>query len=382
MAEITTPTQPESEVPVRDTNNRGGASTFSRVAKYTAVKFVALFATVIVGVYLTILVANMGGEVDKIRKGQIRQELAISLGLDPEFRQLPAVERDEMMARMIATEEERLGLNRPFIVRSFAFLNDAMTLNLGRSDNMTSDSGSRLVRLILLERMAPTLVLFGLSFLVLFFLGLLLALALSRQYGSWLDKMMIAMAPTSAAPAWFYGIFLILLFAALWRLLPFGGMVAAPPPDDPLLYAASVARHMILPTVAIIISAVFLNVYNWRTFFLIFSSEDYVEMAKAKGLSARAIERRYILRPTLPTIITSFMLSLIVLWQGGIVLETIFNWPGLGRLIFQAINLYDTPVIVGVVVIYAYLLAVTVFLLDIIYALVDPRVKIGGSNKT
>jgi peptide/nickel transport system permease protein len=382
MAEITTPTQPESEVPVRDTNNRGGASTFSRVAKYTAVKFVALFATVIVGVYLTILVANMGGEVDKIRRGQIRQELAISLSLDPEFRQLPPIERDELMARMIATEEERLGLNRPFIVRSFAFLNDAMTLNLGRSDNMTSDSGSRLVRLILLERMAPTLVLFGLSFLVLFFLGLLLALALSRQYGSWLDKMMIAMAPTSAAPAWFYGIFLILLFAALWRLLPFGGMVAAPPPDDPLLYAASVARHMILPTVAIIISAVFLNVYNWRTFFLIFSSEDYVEMAKAKGLSARAIERRYILRPTLPTIITSFMLSLIVLWQGGIVLETIFNWPGLGRLIFQAINLYDTPVIVGVVVIYAYLLAVTVFLLDIIYALVDPRVKIGGSNKT
>jgi peptide/nickel transport system permease protein len=266
-------------------------------------------------------------------------------------------------------------------VRSFCFLSDALTLNLGRSDNMTSDSGSRLVRNILLERMAPTLVLFGISFLVLFFLSIFFALALSRQYGSVLDKVIIALAPTSAAPSWFYGIFLILIFAALWGVLPFGGMVSAPPPAEPLSYAASVMRHMLLPTLAIVLSAVFLNIYNWRTFFLVFSSEDYVEMAKAKGLSSRAIERRYILRPTLPIIITSFMLSLILLWQGGITLEIIFNWPGLGRLIFQAINLYDTPVIVGVVVIYAYLLAVTVFLLDIIYALVDPRVKIGGDNK-
>jgi peptide/nickel transport system permease protein len=124
-----------------------------------------------------------------------------------------------------------------------------------------------------------------------------------------------------------------------------------------------------------------LNAYNWRTFFLIYSSEDYVEMAKAKGLSSRAIERRYVLRPTLPTIITSFALLLITLWTGAIILETVFNWPGLGRAYFTAIGLYDTPVIVGNAVIYAYLLAITVFLLDFIYALVDPRVRIGGEGR-
>lgn len=87
------------------------------------------------------------------------------------------------------------------------------------------------------------------------------------------------------------------------------------------------------------------------------------------------------LRPTLPTIITSFALLVINLWVGGIILETVFNWPGLGRLLFQAISLFDTPVIVASTVIYAYLLGVTVFLLDIIYALVDPRVKVesGGA---
>jgi peptide/nickel transport system permease protein len=124
----------------------------------------------------------------------------------------------------------------------------------------------------------------------------------------------------------------------------------------------------------------FLTIYNWRTFFLIYSSEDYVEMAKAKGLSSREIERRYILRPTLPTIITSFALTLIGLWTGAIILETVFNWPGLGRALFQAIGLFDTPVIVGSTVIYAYLLAITVFVLDLFYAIVDPRVKVGGDG--
>jgi peptide/nickel transport system permease protein len=125
------------------------------------------------------------------------------------------------------------------------------------------------------------------------------------------------------------------------------------------------------------LSIFFLNVYTWRTFFLIYSSEDYVEMAKAKGLPSREIERKYVLQPTLPTIITTFALTLITLWTGAPILETVFNWPGLGRTLYQAVGLYDTPVIVGSTVIFAYMLAVTVFLLDFVYALVDPRVKIG-----
>ena len=140
------------------------------------------------------------------------------------------------------------------------------------------------------------------------------------------------------------------------------------------------AKHITLPVTTLIISLVMVFIYIWRTFFLIYSSEDYVEMAKAKGLPARDIERRYILRPTLPTIITSFTLTLIALWTGAIITETVFMWPGLGRATFQAIGAYDTAVIVGVTIIYAYLLALTVFLLDFLYALVDPRVNVGSGN--
>ena len=158
-------------------------------------------------------------------------------------------------------------------------------------------------------------------------------------------------------------------------------MVAAPPPKNPIDYSVSLVQHMILPVLAITLSTLFLNIYNWRTFFLIYSSEDYVDMAKAKGLSDRTLERRYILRPTLPNIISTFALTLITLWQGAPILESVFNWPGLGSTIVQAIGLYETPVIVGTTVVFAYLLALTVFVLDFIYALVDPRVKVGSGLK-
>ena len=357
-------------------------STFSRVAKYTGVRLIGLFFTVVIGVYLTVLIANMGGYVDDIRRGEIREAVSLQIRSDPALQKLDADTRMQYMAEQVALQEKRLGLDQPFAIRSVRYLGNALLLDLGRAERMSSDSGSRQVRLILLERLPSTLVLFATENLILFFVGIFAALALSRKYGSVIDRLIIALTPTSSAPAWFYGIFLILIFAGILGVLPFGGMVEAPPPEDKLEYALSVLKHMILPISALLISSVFLTIYNWRTFFLIYSSEDYVEMAQAKGLSAREIERRYVLRPTLPTIITSFALSLIALWTGAIILETVFNWPGLGRQIYRAIGLYDTPVIVGSTVIYAYLLAITLFLLDFLYALVDPRVRIGeGSNR-
>ena len=358
-------------------------STFSRVARYTLVKLVMLFITILIGVYLTILIANMGGYVDEIRRGSIREAVSIAIFADQsaEMRALSSEEKNQLIKDRVALEEKRMGLDKPFIVRSFSFLKDAMTLNLGFAEMMYSDSGSKQVRLILLERLPPTLLLWGLSNLVLFFMSLFAALFLSRRYGSKLDRLTITLAPTSSVPAWFYGIFLILIFAAVLQIAPFGSMVDAPPPEDALGYALSLGKHLALPVTAIILSTFFLTTYNWRTFFLIYSSEDYVEMAKAKGLSDRDIERRYVLRPTLPTIITQFALLLITLWTGAIILETIFNWPGLGRTLYRAIGLFDTPVIVGSTVIYAYLLAITVFMLDFIYVLVDPRVRIGGGGR-
>ncbi len=354
---------------------------FKKICLYILKRFLILFITVTIGVYLTILVANMGGAVDEIREGQIRESVSMAVARDPEFQELSSDERQGITAQRVELERERLGLDRPFIVRSFMYLRTALTLDLGRAETLRSDSGSARVRNIMLERLLPTLVLFGLADIILFTVAVVAALFLSRRYGSKLDRAVVALAPTSAAPSWFYGIFLMLIFASFLGFLPFGGMVESPPPDTHLQYFLSLARHIILPLSAIILSAVFLAIYSWRTFFLIYSREDYVEMAKAKGLPSFSIDLRYILRPTLPTIVTNFALMLISMWMGAIVLETIFNWPGLGRLLFRAINQYDTPVIIGSVVVYAYLLALTVFLLDIVYSLLDPRIRVGEGTE-
>jgi len=355
-------------------------STFIRVVRYSLVRLVTMMVTVTIAVYLTILIANMGGYVDTIMRNEIRDNTTQAILANPNYRSLSTEAKAELIRTKIATEENRLGLNQPFAVRSIKYLRNALTLNLGRAINMKSDQGSKEVRLILLERLPATLLLTGSSSLIVFFASIFIALSLSRKYGSFWDKVTIAFSPTSAAPPWFYGIFLILIFAAVFKILPFGGLVDSPSPDNPLEYGLSVLKHLILPASSVIISTIFFSIYNWRTFFLIYSSEDYVEMAKAKGLTPRDIERRYILRPTLPTIITSFALLLITLWTGFIITETVFLWPGLGITLFRAIGFYDTPVIVGSTIIYAYLLAITVFLLDFVYALVDPRVKVGSGG--
>jgi len=370
----------ENIKPKKEVEKKSSTSALGRVLKYSAVRLASLFVTVVIGIYLTIMIANMGGYVDNMMKSEIQETVTMTIARNPAYANMDPATRNELIQGEIANEIERLGLNQPLAVRTLRHLRNALTLNLGRAMRISADDGSRNVRKIILQRIPYTLLLMGTYNLILFFSTLVIALALSRQYGSFWDKFVVALSPTSSVPPWFYGIFLILLFAAVLKILPFGGVIDAPVPEDFLGRALSVLRHLILPASSLILSYFFITIYNWRTFFLIYSSEDYVDTAKAKGLTARDIERKYILRPTLPTIITSFALMLITVWTGAIITERVFKWPGLGTITYTAIGLYDIPVIVGTTIIYAYLLAITVFLLDFVYALVDPRVKIGGGS--
>jgi len=355
-------------------------SLFFRLGRYSLIRAVLLLLAVVIAVYLTVLIANMGGELDNVRRAQIKHNVGMAMAGDESIRQLPREQQLALIEQEVQKELVRVGMDRPFIERSFRYLGIALSLDLGRAEYMSSDTGSRQVRKILLERLPSTLLLFATAEFILFFVGLFMALFLSRRYGSFLDKLTIALAPTSAAPGWFYGIFLILIFAAALQLLPWGGFAQPGLTPGTLAYNLSVLRHMVLPLSAIVIGALFASIYSWRTFFLIYSSEDYVELARAKGLSSQQVERRYILRPTLPPIITSFLLLIIGMWTGQIVLEMVFRWPGIGQLYFLAVSMSDTPVIIGVIVIYGYLLAATVFALDFVYAIVDPRVRVEAAG--
>ncbi len=205
-----------------------------RLVRYTWLRLIALFFTVVVGVYLTILIANMGGYVDDIRRGaDPRDHRPVGQPGSGPASCCPRRNATAIIDERVRLAEKRMGLDQPFLVRSFRYLRNALTLNLGFADQLTSDSGSKQVRLRhpgaaaadagAVRRGQPDAVLHQPCFV---------ALGLSRRYGSIWDKTVMALAPTSAAPAWFYGLFLILIFAGLLRVLPFGGMVDAPPPEN------------------------------------------------------------------------------------------------------------------------------------------------------
>ena len=183
-----------SAVPAKKKKGRG-IKAFQRFGKYALMRSFALVVTVAIGVYLAILIANMGGYVDQIREANIREAIGLAALANPDYRDMSAETRVAYIEGLVETERERIGLNRPFLLRSFEFLWNAMSLNLGRALEMTSDSGSGNVRLIILERLPITLVLFGTAQLPLFFLSITTALAFSRRYGSLSDRLVIALAP-------------------------------------------------------------------------------------------------------------------------------------------------------------------------------------------
>jgi peptide/nickel transport system permease protein len=354
-------------------------SALVRVGRYTLGRLLVLGLMVGVSIYVSIIIINYGGYIDAIYRAQIDEGLNfLSLSLP---RDTTPEELTRLTEELRQTMYHAAGLDQPFLLRCLRWWWNGIRLDFGealRSQTMAGDS--RLVKDIVLERIPPTLLLFGTGNLLIFITSISVALGLARKYGSLLDRVMITLSPLSAAPSWIYGILLIIIFAMNLNLLPYSGMFDETPPAHPVGYVWILAKHMLLPVAAIFISTFFQGVYTWRTYFLIHAGDDYVEMARAKGLPAPIVERQYILRPALPFIITNFTLLLISLWQGSLTLEQVFAWPGMGTLILEAIRYNDRPIVVSQLVIYAYLLALSVFLLDFIYALVDPRVRLGGGD--
>lgn len=357
-----------------------------RIGRYLSRRIMVLLLTAVAGVWVTLMAANLGGLVDTANRNLIAERVTLGSAGDPALRALDPAERAARLEQMIAAAQEAAGLNEPLLIRTTLAVGRALTLDLGDSRSMRTISPDgpdrNSVRRLISERLPATLLLFGVSNLVIFFSSIAIAPVFSRRYGSLFDKLIVVLSPASSAPGWFYGLFLIAIFAGVWNLFPFGGMRPSPPPETPFLYALGVLRHMALPFTAIFLSTFFQSIYIWRSFFLVHADEDYVEMARAKGLPARLINRRYILRPTLPPILTNFALIILGAWSGSVVLEVLFSWPGLGELFFIAIRRNDAALIVGLAVIYAYLLALTILVLDIAYVFVDPRLKVDEQGQT
>ncbi|MEM2584458.1 MAG: ABC transporter permease [Thermoproteota archaeon] len=344
--------------------------------KYLAKRITLLLGTLIIAIYITIVIANAGGYIDEILSAQIKYDITTNLARAQGWAQLPEEEKTRIINERFESAIKAKGLDRPFIERSFYYLIDALTLNLGRALFITSASGSKRVADIILERLPLTVLLFTTGTVLYSIIGLLIGVYMTRRPGGLFDKIFSVFAiVTEVIPPWFFGILFIMIFAYYLRLTPFGGIVSVPPPQDPLGYFLDILYHLALPFFTWVFSLFGAWAYIARNLMVQIAEEDYVVTAKAKGLSEGIIMRRHVLRPSLPPIVTSISFSLISSWQGAIITETVFNWPGLGSLYNQAISALDAPIIIGLVVVYAYLLVATVLVLDLTYRFMDPRIR-------
>ena len=169
---------------------------------------------------------------------------------------------------------------------------------------------------------------------------------------------------------------MILIFAFKLDILPSGGMYSTPPPEGGFLRFVDLLKHSILPVITLVLVSVGPYIYSVRTMTMTVAQEDHVTMARAKGMPESVVNRRHILRVAAPPIVTGLILGLAGSLGGSILVETIFNWQGMGRLYFDAVaGTPDENVIVALTFVFTLLYVGARFLLEVLYIVLDPRVR-------
>jgi peptide/nickel transport system permease protein len=178
-----------------------------------------------------------------------------------------------------------------------------------------------------------------------------------------------------AAPVFWTGIMLIILFAVIVPIFPIGSMVDVSVEREGIPYVIDVLRHLVLP--AVTLGSIFLALYSRlaRASMLDVLGSDYVRTAQAKGLSEFQVIFKHALRNALLPVVTTIGLVFSSIVSGAVLVETVFSWPGLGTLAVQSIVARDTPTILGILFFSSLVVVVANLLTDMVYRIIDPRIK-------
>jgi peptide/nickel transport system permease protein len=246
--------------------------------------------------------------------------------------------------------------------------------NLLRGDLGISFASRRDVSELLRERAWRTVVLVTGGNVLAIVLGILFGLLAAWRRGSRIDTSILLVALfTWALPTFFLGIILLILARGH---LPVGGMVTPGlKPEAGLAYWLDVGKHLILPTLTMAIVYTSEYVLIMRSGVMEVLAEDYILTAKAKGLNTLRILRDHALKNAMLPMVTIIALTLGYTVGGAIQVETVFSWPGLGRLMYEAVQKRDYPVLQGTFLLLAVSVIVANLLADLLYSVLDPRVQ-------
>nr|WP_294805960.1 ABC transporter permease [uncultured Nitrososphaera sp.] len=347
----------------------GGFGRF--LVRRSANMLIVLFAT------LVLTISLLGPTMDRILTDATRFSIVDEVNHSRLKFQSPQ-ERQQYIDDRVQFQVKTLGLDEPWYSPK-RFTNTVlkvMTLDLGRSNFFTSDSGSSSVRDIILERVPKTILLFTTSTLVITVIGLYLGAYVANKSGSVLDRLNSAFAVFSGSfPTWWVGILMIFAFAFAYHIFP-ARATPLTAPSDPA-YVPDLLYHMLLPLITIVAVGFGSWAYIVRYFVVGILGEDYIAAKRASGVPEKRIIYSHALKNAAPPIVTVIALSLAGSFGGAITVEAVFDWPGMGSLYYQAIGFFDIPVIIGLTYVSTLIFVITVFVTDIVYAYFDPRVKVG-----
>lgn len=279
--------------------------------------------------------------------------ILVRLTGDPETIMLPP----ETPAEARAAFRREFGLDQPVWVQYAQFVGNALRGDFGRSLRYREPVAN-----LFFERVPATFELAAAAMAISLVVGIPVGVLSAVRRNSWLDTFVRFFALLGqAVPNFYLGLMLIIIVAVQWRLLPTGGRGT---PEQVILPAITLGTFLIALTSRFTRGAV-LDVLR----------QDYVRTGRAKGLSEGLLLRRHVLKNAMIPVVTVIGLQVGALFSGAVVTETVFSWPGIGRLMVQAIYTRDFPIVQATVMIVAFLFVLLNLLVDLTYAWLDPRIK-------
>lgn len=277
---------------------------------------------------------------------------------------------DEQFVARIRTE---YGLDKPLPVQLATYMGKVAQLDLGYSYRQ-----QRPVLSLIAERLPATVLLAGCAFVLSLVGGVLLGCLAGIRAGSWADSAITILSLLIyATPVFWLGLMLVLLFSVHFEWLPAFGYRSIGENLSTWAAMVDLGKHLVLP--AVTLGMLYLAIYTrlMRASIIEVSHQDFVKTARAKGASPRRILWRHMLRNALLPVVTMAGLQAGTLIGGSVVIETVFAWPGIGRLTYDAVLQRDYQVLQGVFLVLSAIVVVFNWLTDLLYRVVDPRI---GSN--
>ncbi|MEU5977383.1 ABC transporter permease [Streptomyces sp. NPDC047315] len=275
-------------------------------------------------------------------------------------------------AEQLAELRRQFGLDRPLWQQFTDYCTAALTGDFGTSYQFRAPVGE-----LIAEKVPATLLLTGVAVVLYSAIGLWLGTRSAWRHGGLGDRLNTGLALTLwSVPSFWLGLLLIITFAVgigpVPGLFPTGGMESGD--ETGLAYVLDVAHHMVLPVLTLVAVGYAQTLLVMRSSLLDEMGGDYLTTARAKGLRDAAVRRRHAVPNALLPTVTMVFINLGHVAAGSILVETVFSWPGLGGLFYQALSVPDLPLVQGLFVVFAGAMIVMNLLADLVYPLLDPRV--------